>query len=304
MPVPERARGAAGAPPSPPAPLRWGLDGAALLVHLLGGQRYRLSDALANAAFALSPRRREITAANFRRAFPELDRRQARRLAQRSFREYGRTCLDFVYIHRLSRARVIAEIRGAQVEEHFDPLFDSREPGILTMIHHGSWDVATVLAGARGVPLTVVMADGSSAAVSDLVIWARAGFGVRAVTASHSPRTVLATLKSGRWLGLIIDIPGDTPSVEVTFLGRRTRFSSAAPALAARTGAPLVPVVTVRGPRGTYLVDVNRPLRVPPNTPPEVALQQLVPVFEAAVRRWPEQWFPFAEERVPEPDDR
>ncbi|MGH7609004.1 MAG: lysophospholipid acyltransferase family protein [Candidatus Dormibacteria bacterium] len=299
MAAPEsRAGHQAGGTPRPPLSLRLGLGAAAVVVRSLGRERFRLSDVLANAAFAVSARRRRTTIANFRAAFPELSAPQARRLAQRSFLEYGRTCLDFLYVHGLSRGRVVAEVRGAGVEEHFDPLFNSGEPGILVMIHQGSWDVASVLAGARGVPLTVVMADGSNPALADLVVWARARLGVRAVTASKSPRTVLQTLKAGGWLGLIIDIPGDTPSVEVTFLGQRTRFSSAAPILAARTGAPLVPIVAVRGPGGTYLVEVHAPVRVGADAAPEDALQRLIPVFEMAVRRWPEQWFPFADDRV------
>jgi lauroyl/myristoyl acyltransferase len=67
--------------------------------------------------------------------------------------------------------------------------------------------------------------------------------------------------------------------------------------LAARTGAPLVPAISVRRPGGGYLVELHPAVTIEPGTDPATALSEIIPVFEAAVRRWPEQWFPFDRDR-------
>lgn len=282
----------------PPLGLRLGLNAAAAGVHALGGQRYRLSDLIANAAFALQPGRRRATMRNYRASFPELTPRQARQLAARSYREFARTAIDFLYVHHLPRNRVVAEMRGFGVEANILDRQVAGKPGILVVIHHGSWDVPAALAVAYGIELTAVMADQGSTLISALVIWARGEIGVQALLASRSPRTLLQRLRAGKWIALVADIPGDTPAVEVEFLSRRTRFSAAPGILAARTGAPLVPATCVRTPNGGYLVEVHAPVAVGPETDPADALRQVIPVFEAAVRRWPEQWFPFSEDRL------
>jgi KDO2-lipid IV(A) lauroyltransferase len=266
-------------------------------VRLLGGHRYHLSDAIANAAFALQPERRRVTIRNYRAVFPELDRRGARRLAARSFREYARTSLDFLYAHHLPRTRVVSEMRTFGVEANLDRLHVAGQGGILVTIHYGSWDVPGAFALVHGIDLTGVMADEGNPTLANLVIWARAEIGFRVVLASRSPRTLIRTLRSGNWVALVADIPGDTPSVVVPFLGHLARFSSAPAMLAARTGAPLVPAISVRRPGGGYLVELHPAVTIEPGTDPATALSEIIPVFEAAVRRWPEQWFPFDRDR-------
>ncbi|HVB14441.1 MAG TPA: lysophospholipid acyltransferase family protein [Candidatus Dormibacteraeota bacterium] len=277
----------------PPLGLRLGLNAVAAAVRALGPLRYRISDPIANATFALQPARRRSTVRNYRAAFPQLTRREARRLAARSFREYARTSIDFLYIQHLPRTRVLSEMRVYGYEAHMRGRQLEGKPGILVLIHHGSWDAPGPLATANGVHLTSVMDDGGSTALSNLVIWARAEIGVEVVPASRSPRTLLRRLRAGHWVALVADIPGDTPSVEVEFLGRKTRFSAAPGILAAHTGAPLVAATSVRTPTGGYLVELFPPVPVAPDSDPGEALRQVIPAFEAAVRRWPEQWFPF-----------
>ncbi|MHB8394136.1 MAG: lysophospholipid acyltransferase family protein [Candidatus Dormibacteria bacterium] len=283
--------------------LKLGLNLVAALLHRVGPSRYRISDPLSNAAFALSRRRRLATIRNYRMVFPEMGHREARRLAARSFREYGRTSLDFVYVHRLARPRLISLFRSVGVDD-VRRMRAAGLGGIFVLMHLGAWDAGAAWATAVGVPLTAVMADEGSNAVQDLVIWARAEMGLTAVTASHAPRVVLATLRRGGWVALLADIPGDTKSVEVDFLGQRARFSVAPVMLAARTGCPLFAVVSVRTPAGGYLVEVHPPHAVSRDADPATAMGPLLQVFEQAVRRWPEQWFPFEEDRLFAPAGR
>jgi len=280
----------------PPFLLRLGLNAVSAGVRALGRHRYRLSDPLANATFALQPARRRVTIGNFLTVFPELTRREGRRLAAASYREYARTSIDFLYVHHLSRNRIFAEVRTRGVEANLTSLQLQGRPGILVLIHHGSWDVPAAASAVRGIRLTSVMADEGAPWLSQLVIWARREIGVEVVLVSRSPATLLRQLRRGGWVALVADIPGETPSIEVDFLGQRTRFSAAPGILAARTGTPLVAATCVRRPTGGYLIEVHPPVEIAPNVDPTEALRRIIPTFEAAVRRWPEQWYPFGKD--------
>jgi len=280
-----------------PLALRAGLDATARLLHLFGEHRYLLADVVANATFALQPGRRRTTVRNYQAVFPTLSRRQARRLAARSYREYARTSLDFVYLHRLSRPRLLGLFHSFGDQPVRQMMADG-QGGILVLIHLGAWDAGGAWAAATGFPVTAVMADEGGGAIQDLVIWARSLLGMRVVVASRSARLLLRTLHQGGWVALLADIPGDTPALEVEFLGRRTLFSAAPTLLAARTGVPLIAVVAVRSPAGGYLIEVHPPHLVERDADPIEALKPVLAVFERAVRRWPEQWYPFGEGRL------
>ncbi|MHB1499770.1 MAG: lysophospholipid acyltransferase family protein [Candidatus Dormibacteria bacterium] len=283
--------------PEPLPLLRLGLDSTAVLLHLLGPSRYLIADALGRAAFAVLPRRRRTTIGNFQMAFPQMGRRDLRRLARRSFCEYGRTSVDFLWVHRLSRPELMRSFRGFGAERVLQMRAEGKG-GVLVLMHLGAWDAGGAYALARGLPLTTVMDEAGSRALQNLIVWARARIGLRAVLASSSARTLLRTLRAGGWVALLADIPGDTPSVEVDFLGCRTRFSTAPALLASRTGCPMVAVVSVRSPSGGYLVEVHPGVAVERDSDPEAALRPILDIFEAAVRRWPEQWFPFDQGRL------
>ena len=277
--------------------MRWGFLGATAAVHGLGPWRYRLADLAGTAAFACQPRRAGHTAATYRRALPALDRRAARRMARRSYREYARTAIDFLWIQGLPRHQVLAAVRVAG-RHHAERVAAEGRGGIMVLIHQGSWDVPGPVASALGFQITGVMDAGGSRALTDLVRWARARIAVRVVLPGAAARTLLRALRRGEWVALLADIPGDTPHTEVPFLGQRTRFSVAAGLLAARSGASLLPVTCVRRPSGGYLLEAHPPVLVAPGTDPAAALRPLVPVFEASIRRHPEQWFPFDADRL------
>lgn len=277
--------------------LKIGLTVTARLLHRLGAGRYLISDALANAAFALLRERRRAAMDNYAMVFPNLTRRQLRRLAHRSFREYGRTSIDFVYFCRLRRSQIMRVFRGHGAEAVLR-LRAEGKPGILVLMHLGAWDAGGAWASAMGLPLTAVMDDAGNSTLRELVLWARSEIGLRAVVASKAARPILQALRRGEWIALLADIPGPTPSVEVEFLGHAVDFSTAPALLAARTGAPMVAVVAVRSPAGGYMVEVHPPVRVPPEMEPEEALRPILKVFEDAVRRWPEQWYPFDRGRL------
>lgn len=283
--------------PQPKAALRCGFNLTAALLHGLGERRFLIADAIANAAFALQPARRSVTARNFRLALPGLTHRQARRMAAASFREYARTGLDFLYFHHLPRAKLISLVRVHGLDE-IRRLQDRGQGAVLVLCHLGAWDAAGSFATAMGVPLTSVMADEGNRTMRDLVVWARAEMGIRVSLASASARLVVRTLRHGGWLALLADLPGDTPCVEVTFLGHRTRFSTLPVRLAQTTGCALLPVVAVRNGAGGYFIDVHPACQPDPSSTVEDGWQPLLEVFERAVRRWPEQWYPFGEGRL------
>ncbi len=284
----------------PPAWLRRGFRVAAAGVGALGPRRYRLADLVANATFACQPARRRTTQANYRRALGPISPRRARRLAAASYREYARTAVDFLHVQTLGRAGVAALMRVEGLER-LERSTAAGRGGILVLIHFGSWDVAGAAAAAFGFPVHSVMDEGTSPLLADLVVWSRRQIGITVATPEHGATALLRTVRRGGWVAIIADIPKTTPAVTVPFFGRPSRFSAAPGLLAARTGAPVHAVTCERAPDGHYVVEIHPPVTLERADEPAAAIRALVPIFEAAIRRTPAQWFPFDQDRfVPE----
>lgn len=273
--------------------LRAALGGAVGLTRALGPLRYPLADAGGMVAYAADAGRRRGAVRSHRRCAPEIDATEARRRARASFREYGRTVLDFLWACGLDDAEVVANtvVIG---REHVEAR--RGRGGILAIAHQGNWDMAASIACANDIPLSTVMAPIGSAAITELVIWARQRNQLEVFTPERAARGLVRALRRGRFVALLCDIPGAGPETVVDYGGGPVTFSAVPAWLALRTGAALLPVQCLRGGPGQarYVATIHAPVAVAGLTEAEV-MQAVADVLAPGLRAAPEQWYPFGD---------
>jgi lauroyl/myristoyl acyltransferase len=282
------------AEPRPPsALLRHTLGLLTGLSRATGRGRYRVADVAGLALYAGQPDRRRRTIANHRRSDPGIDEREARRRARASFREYARTLADFIYALSLEDGAALrsAEVRGV---EHVREGTARGRGVVLVLSHFGNWDMAAKLAEGLGLELTTVMAPFGPPALTDLVLWARQRHTLEVFTPENAARGLVRALRHNRCVALLCDVPGGGPTVVVDYCGGPVVFSAVPAWLAQRTGARLLPVACWREDWG-YSADVHPAVAADPGENASEIMQRVAVVLEAAVRRRPEQWYPFGE---------
>jgi lauroyl/myristoyl acyltransferase len=281
--------------PSPPnAALRGGWHAVVGLSRALGPARYAVADGIAMAVYALDPRRRGNAQRNHRRLDPGIDLRESRRRARRSFREYGRTTADFFWANGMSDATVRRRsiVHGM---EHVTAAREQGRGGVITMGHYGNWDMGALAAIARDVPLTTVMAPLGPPPFTELVLWARQRNQIEVHTPQNAARALLRALKRNRLVGLMSDIPGAGPTVDVDYCGGPVPFSTVPAWLALRTGAPLLPAHCTRHSRAVFEIVIHPAVEVREGDDERAIMQRVAAVLEAAVRQRPGQWYPFGQ---------
>src|SRR5438105_2273260 len=85
-----------------------------------------------------------------------------------------------------------------------------------------------------------------AATVRLMVTLSRARKGFELYTPERAARGLIRGLRSGRWVGLMADVPEAGPTVVVPFCGGRVRVSAVPVRLAAATGTPIVPTACWR----------------------------------------------------------
>jgi lauroyl/myristoyl acyltransferase len=106
-------------------------------------------------------------------------------------------------------------------------------------------------------------------------------------------RTLARRLAANRAASITVGAQG-VKTRAAPFLGGELRVATGAPNLALRTGAPLLPVFTVRDAPGRFLTVIESPLQADQNLGRERATQDLVADLVARIeghaRRWPDQF--------------
>ncbi len=259
-----------------------------------------LSNGLTNVFLRQMPGVREAVTSNLRVAVGEhLNEPQLKRLVRRVFTNYGLYMLDYMALPFRSEAQVLGLMGALHGKEH---IHEAREKGkgvIIIGPHLGNWELAGFLLKEVNCKVSVLsirdpfpVFDRYRARFRD-----RAEMKMIYVGGPNDAGSILdiqAALARNEAVAMLGDRIYSGRSQPVRFFGEEIEMPSGPLHIAALTGAPLVPVVTVReGDR--YVVRIRPAIEVHSPAPEAIAAsgQALATEFEALIRRYPDQWYNF-----------
>ncbi len=279
----------------PPRRLR-GLLLAALLrglAALLGPLSWRAvgraGRAIGALAWAFGRRDRARALDHLALAFPELSPAARRKLARDCFRHQGTSLAEC--LHLLSRD-------GAEVTSHVDVLGWEEvqaaraggRPILILTGHCGNWELLAALINCRGLGMAVVARPLEDPPLQALLSGLRARFGTTTIERGNegAARAILARLRRGGALGMLIDQDTKVDGVWVPFFGRPA-FTPVGPAkIALRQHAAVVPAFIERQDDGRHLARFLPAMDLPGD--PREATAAMTRAVEDQVRHRPEQW--------------
>src|SRR3984893_7253922 len=258
-------------------------------VRSLGPLRRPFAELVGALWYASRPRaERRRTAQNHRRLNPGLAATAPGRLGRRSFHEYVAMIIDSIWADALRNGQIMDRIRVVGREN----LEVGERGGILTISHFGNWDMAASAALAMGLRMTTVMAQIISPALTDMVMLSRHMKGLELYTPSQAARGLLRALRRGRFVALMADVPEAGPTVVVPYCGGNVRVSAVPGRLALATGAAILPVACWRE-SDHWVLEIHPPMAVDREEGDAAVMTRVAQILEPAVRRHPEQWYPF-----------
>jgi phosphatidylinositol dimannoside acyltransferase len=171
---------------------------------------------------------------------------------------------------------------------------------ILATAHVGNWDISGRALHATGRPVHLVMGREPNETTQEYARRSREQAGVRVIytdSSVFSAFNMIRALRRNEILAIQIDRGngGSDSARPIEFFGGRALFQEGPFHLARLSGAPVVPVVTLRRGLRHYQILLGEPRWVSREVPgdAERALRESVVFLEAMIREHPEQWFQF-----------
>ena len=231
---------------------------------------------------------------------PDATGADVRAVSRESMRSYARYWLE---VFRLPVIPVERLNEGMRDVGHVSAAFESLAQGrgvIFALPHMGNWDQAGAwIIGQGAGSFTTVMERLEPESLYQRFVAFREGLGMEVLPASGGgkPFAILARrLQAGKLVCLPCDRDVTGHGIEVDFFGEKARMAPGPAALAAETGAALMPVVLWFEGEG-WGVDVGAEIPVPDEDElgdrkeRVVAMtQQLARFFEAGIREHPQDW--------------
>ncbi len=190
-------------------------------------------------------------------------------------------------------------LHGRSGEEHLTLARERGKGAIIVTAHLGHWELGGLMLARRGLPLTVITLEEPSTELSRWREACRRQFGIKTITVGPGYPfafvEMIQTLRRNELLAMLVDRPYGGTGVPVNFFGHETEFSTAPALLAHHTGAAVLPAFVLQDRDHGYISMAEPIIPMQEETDTNATLagntQRVATIFEAIIRRHPEQWF-------------
>ncbi len=190
-------------------------------------------------------RLRRVGMRNVARAFPEMSRRNRRRILRGEYISLGRQLAEFCLFPSYTRENVSRVV----VYDGFENFERARAhgKGVLFLTGHlGAWELSAFAHSLQGHPLSIVMRSLDNPRVDRLVQSYRTMHGNRTIDKDEFVRGLLTAMHAAETVGILMDTNMTPPQgVFVDFFGVPACTASGLARIALRTDAAVVPGFTV-----------------------------------------------------------
>jgi KDO2-lipid IV(A) lauroyltransferase len=259
----------------------------------------QLAGKMLGAGFSMLPiLRRDEVLGNILRGFEgRMNEEDCRKILRRVYIHFGQMIFEVPHILRLNHENLADYVVFENEENLRNALAKGKGVFVLTA-HFGNWEFMSAA--------VTLHFDRASAAVARPIDFApldrlvsrlRSQFGTEVITKQRAMRRIILALREQKMIGILLDQNVDWyEGVFTPFMGSWACTNKGLALMAVKTGAPVVPIFSVRQEDGRHRIIFEKeiPLVIGDKTA-EVEENTILftQVIENFVRRYPDQWFWF-----------
>ncbi len=273
------------------------LKGAMAIIDILPRDfALKFAGMLGEIAAMVAGKDRFIAESNLRRAYGETwSDEKINLVARECFAQMARNAADVVRSQKWDEndLRDLIDIEGM---EHFDRAWDLGRGIVGVTGHIGNFELcAAYFAAVKKIPISVIGRRLYDPRIDELVAENRERFGMELIPSDASAKRVYTVLKSGRMLGVLMDLDSSRVSgYFVPFFGHPAKTAAGPIFIGRKTGSPVVPMALYRTRDDRYLLKILPAFDIPVTDNKEedirAALLQCNRALEELINHDPTQW--------------
>jgi Kdo2-lipid IVA lauroyltransferase/acyltransferase len=269
------------------------------LVRLLGALPRRWARALGaligSLAYSLLGRLRRVGLTNLELAFPEKSPTEREQILRRLYRNLGWLLAEFCQMPSYTPENTRAFARYEGLDRYLAAR--DRGRGVLILTGHlGAWELSSYYHSLMGHPMSMVIRRLDNARVDKFVNNIRCLHGNRVLHKDDFARGLLAAMRQGETVGILMDTNMTPPQGEfVPFFGRLACTASGMARVALRTGATVLPGFMLwEESEQKYVLHFGESIELVSTGNDEQDVldntARFTAVIESWIRRCPDQW--------------
>ena len=239
------------------------------------------------------PKREKLILQNLTYAFPSKSKSEIKALARSTWKNLGRTAVEFIRISDIDSAH-FHNFFLFEGENYMEEAQKQGKGIIMATFHFTNWEMTGIALQYRWKNIVAIARPLKNSYVEKWVQQKRSQNGMEIILHRQAVRASLKSLKAGKSIGILMDQNLYQGGVFIDFMGRPAATTTLPALLHIRTGAPVILIYSVRE-REKFRIVYERPIQFPPIEPAEERLRMYTQIItnhiEAVIRRHPENWF-------------
>lgn len=261
---------------------------------------YRFSELMGMLGFALMGKRRRIVYHNLKMAFGGAGNGDEHRaIARRAFCDSFKNAVEVSKL-LFSGPSYIKEIMHIEGREHLEQAIARGKGVVAVSAHMGNFPLIGPRLIAEGYRFAIVLRDPKDSKMAAILAALRQELGIASIPV-QPPRACIAQslqwLKRNGILFLQIDQNASSRDLWVDFFGWEVPTFKGPVVFSIRTGAPLIPLFTVRDAPGHHRLIIDPPVAVEDTGDRDqdilITTARLTKLIESYIRQYPAQWWWF-----------
>src|ERR1700674_708520 len=245
--------------------------------------------------YLLHFRLRQVGMRNLEMVFPEKSVAERRRILRGVFTSLGRQLAELCRFPKYTPENV-DEVVVYEGLENYETAYAQKKGVLFLTAHFGGWELSAFAHSLHGHWLHVVMRPMDNVYLDRLLQHYRTMHGNKTVTKDDFVRGLLAAMKAGETVGILMDTNMTPPQgIFVDFFGIPACTASGLARIALRTNAAVVPAFTIWDAElGKYRLRFDPAVELARTGDLEGDIkantQRFTSIIEEYVRKYPEQW--------------
>ncbi len=239
--------------------------------------------------------RKKIVFKNLTLAFPELTKKEIKKLAYNNYKSLAISFLEIFNFPSLSKN----DVKSLLSAKGFDLVNEKlkEEKGLILLTgHFGNWELGALASGIHiGKKINVLVKKQHNPYVYKWLKKMRERFGNKEVELGASVRELFKAIKNKEIIGVVGDQRGPKEGIKVSFFNIETPTYIGTAAIALKTKCPVLVLLCARLENGTYEYITKeieyQKFRGSKEDITKQFNQEYMKILEEAIRKHPEQWF-------------